>query len=210
MPPLPNRCAARSLPLCICPPDWPRVVILGAMLSGTIETLQLFSPTRYTSLLDLATNSAGAAVGAWLFARLARRLEDDTAVQSLALELPLMGLVYQLIPLCWLIGLGSEGGARRIFVLPVAAFAGAKAVILCCGAAGRGAAPSSPAASPSQARVSAVDRPRAMSAAKLGPVRTATRAAGQAAASTPEGPRPVSRSTPLQQAISTRPSRRGP
>ena len=36
-----------------------------------------------------------------------------------------MGLVYQLIPLCWLIGLGSEGDARRVFVLPVAAFAGA-------------------------------------------------------------------------------------
>jgi glycopeptide antibiotics resistance protein len=107
------------------PPDWPRVVILGAALSGTIETLQLFSPARYTSLLDLATNTAGAAVGAWLFTQLARRLEDDTAVQSLALELPLMGLVYQLIPLCWLIGLGSEGGARRIFLLPVAAMAGA-------------------------------------------------------------------------------------
>ena len=107
------------------PPDWPRVVMLGAALSGTIEVLQLFSPTRYTSLLDLATNTAGAALGAWAFARVARRLEDDTAVQSLALELPLMGLVYQLIPLCWLIGLGSEGGARRIFVLPVAAFAGA-------------------------------------------------------------------------------------
>jgi glycopeptide antibiotics resistance protein len=107
------------------PPDWPRVVVLGAMLSGTIETLQLFSPTRYTSLLDLATNTAGAALGAWLFARVARRLEDDTAVQSLALELPLMGLVYQLIPLCWLIGLGSEGGTRRIFVLPIAACAGA-------------------------------------------------------------------------------------
>ena len=107
------------------PPDWPRVVILGAALSGTIETLQLFSPTRYTSLLDLATNTAGAALGAWAFAQLARRLEDDTAVQSLALELPLMGLVYQLIPLCWLIGLGSEGGTRGIFVLPVAAFAGA-------------------------------------------------------------------------------------
>ena len=107
------------------PPDWPRVAMLGAALSGTIETLQLFSATRYSSLLDLATNTAGAAIGAWAFARVARRLEDETAVQSLALELPLMGLVYQLIPLCWLIGLGSEGDARRVFVLPVAAFAGA-------------------------------------------------------------------------------------
>ena len=107
------------------PPDWPRVVVLGAALSGTIETLQLFEPTRYTSLLDLATNTAGAALGAWAFAQVARRLEDETAVQSLALELPLIGLVYQLIPLCWLIGLGSEGGTRRVFVLPIAAFAGA-------------------------------------------------------------------------------------
>ncbi len=107
------------------PPDWPRVVILGAALSGTIEALQLFSPTRYTSLQDVATNTAGAAIGAWAFARLARRLEDNPSVPSLALELPLMGLVYQLIPLCWLIGLGSEGGARRFLVLPVAAIAGA-------------------------------------------------------------------------------------
>jgi glycopeptide antibiotics resistance protein len=107
------------------PPDWPRVIILGAALSGTIEALQLFSPTRYTSLQDVATNTAGAAVGAWAFARLASRLEDDSSVPSLALELPLMGLVYQLIPLCWLIGLGSDGGARRFFVLPVAAIAGA-------------------------------------------------------------------------------------
>ena len=94
-------------------PDWPQVAVLGAAISGAIEILQLFSPMRYSSLMDVVANTTGAAVGAWLFARLARRLNDETAVRSFALELPLMGLVYQLIPLCWLIGLGSEGGFRR-------------------------------------------------------------------------------------------------
>ncbi|HEY0929080.1 MAG TPA: VanZ family protein [Gemmatimonas sp.] len=106
------------------PPDWPRVVILGGAISGTIELLQLFAPTRYTSLFDLATNTAGAALGAWLFARVASRVRDEDAVQSFALELPLMGLVYLLIPLCWLVGLGSEGELRRWLVLPIAAVAG--------------------------------------------------------------------------------------
>ena len=106
-------------------PDWPQVAVLGAAISGAIEILQLFSPMRYSSLMDVVANTTGAAVGAWLFARLARRLNDETAVRSFALELPLMGLVYQLIPLCWLIGLGSEGGFRRTLILPLAAFAGA-------------------------------------------------------------------------------------
>lgn len=107
------------------PPDWPRVLILGAALSGTIELLQLFLPTRYTSLLDLASNTVGAALGAWVFARLADRVQEEDAVQSLALELPLMGLVYLLVPLCWLIGLASSGETRRALVLPIAMIAGA-------------------------------------------------------------------------------------
>ncbi|MBL0937818.1 MAG: VanZ family protein [Gemmatimonadaceae bacterium] len=107
------------------PPDWPRVVVLGAALSGAIELAQLFSPQRYTSLLDLGTNTLGAAVGAGLFARLARHLPDDTTVRSLALELPLMGLVYQLVPLTWLVGLGAEDTVRRWLVLIIATMAGA-------------------------------------------------------------------------------------
>lgn len=103
---------------------WSRVLLLGGALSGAIELLQLFSPTRYTSLLDVATNTGGAVLGAVLFSRLSRRVRGDTAVQSLALELPLMGLVYQLIPLCWLIGLGSEGEPRRLLVLVLVLIAG--------------------------------------------------------------------------------------
>jgi glycopeptide antibiotics resistance protein len=107
------------------PTDWPRVVILGAVLSTSVEVAQLFAPTRYTSLLDILTNTAGAALGAWIFSRVNRRLAGDTAVQSLALELPLMGLVYLLVPLAWLVRLGSEGDDRRLLLLLLAAIAGA-------------------------------------------------------------------------------------
>jgi glycopeptide antibiotics resistance protein len=107
------------------PADWPGVMLLGALLSGGIELVQLFSPTRFSSLLDLATNSAGAGLGAWLFTRVSTRLDGDDAVQTLALELPLMGLVYLLVPLGWLLGLGSEGDQRRLLLLLLALIAGA-------------------------------------------------------------------------------------
>jgi glycopeptide antibiotics resistance protein len=107
------------------PADWWRVLWLGAALSGAIETAQLFAPDRYSSLLDVATNTAGALVGAALFARVSRYVESDDTVQSLALELPLMGLVYLLVPLAWLLGLGSEGDERRVLLLLLSLVAGA-------------------------------------------------------------------------------------
>ncbi|MCA0374476.1 MAG: VanZ family protein [Gemmatimonadetes bacterium] len=126
------------------PAGWMRVALLGLGLSGIIEVAQLFAPTRFPSLLDLATNTAGALVGAWLFRRLtqvmdgdARRAHTGTAARfdvlapgALALELPLMGLVYLLIPLGWLIGLASggvtaDGDAKRLLLLPIGMMAGA-------------------------------------------------------------------------------------
>lgn len=107
------------------PTDWWRVLILGALLSGVIEVAQLFAPERFTSLFDVATNTVGALLGAWSFSLVSQRVRGDTAVQTLALELPLMGLVYLLIPLCWLIGFGSEGELRRLLVLGPGLVAGA-------------------------------------------------------------------------------------
>ena len=105
------------------PVQWVRVLLLGAGLSGAIEFAQLFEPTRYTSLVDVATNTMGALVGAWVYAVALHRIEGGNAVRSLALELPLMGLVYLLIPLMWLAGLASDGGARAWLVLPIVVFA---------------------------------------------------------------------------------------
>lgn len=105
--------------------DWRHVLLLGAGLSGAIETAQLFSPDRFSSAIDVATNTAGALLGAALFARVSRYVESDDTVQSLALELPLMGLVYLLVPLAWLLGLGSDGDERRVLLLLLALVAGA-------------------------------------------------------------------------------------
>ena len=103
---------------------WP-LVPLGAGASAVIEVIQLFAPDRFTSLFDIATNTAGVVVGAAAFAIVAQRVRGEAAVHSLALELPLMGLAYLLVPLCWLIGLGSDGEMRRLLVLGPGLIAGA-------------------------------------------------------------------------------------
>ena len=105
------------------PVRWVRVLLLGAAISGIIETAQLFEATRYTSLVDIATNTAGAVLGAWIYAVVLRRIEGRSTVRSLALELPLMGLVYLLVPLMWLAGLASGGTERAWLVLLIVPFA---------------------------------------------------------------------------------------
>lgn len=99
------------------PVNWVRVTLLGLGMSGFIEGAQLFAPDRFTSMFDLATNTGGAVLGALMYRLLGRRVREDAAVQSLALELPLMGLVYLLVPLCWLIGFGSETPGRLYLML---------------------------------------------------------------------------------------------
>jgi glycopeptide antibiotics resistance protein len=106
------------------PASLPRVLLFGAALSGTVELSQLFEATRYSSLVDIVTNAAGAGLGAVLYTVALRRIEGENAVRTLALELPLMALVYLLVPLAWLMGLASAGGSRTWLVLPIAVFAG--------------------------------------------------------------------------------------
>jgi len=50
--------------------------LTGVLLSGTMEALQTFLPTRIASSIDLAANSAGALVGSLLAARFASSLID--------------------------------------------------------------------------------------------------------------------------------------
>jgi glycopeptide antibiotics resistance protein len=105
---------------------WWMAIALGAALSTCIETAQLFEASRYSSLIDIATNTLGAAVGSALYTRLSHRLRVGAAtVSTLALELPLMGLVYLLIPLMWLTGLASSGTERAWMLLLLGAFGGA-------------------------------------------------------------------------------------
>lgn len=96
-----------------------RALAAGAALSLAIESAQLFELERYASPWDVLTNAAGAALGGALPARLRRRLDPAALVGRLALELPLVGLVYLLVPLAWLRALSGGAGAARLWPLVV-------------------------------------------------------------------------------------------
>ena len=90
------------------------VLWVGALLSMAIESAQLFEMERYTSVLDVATNAVGAWLGAIAFERVAPKAKVDGAlIGRLSLELPLMGLVYLLVPLLWLNSLASGSEIER-------------------------------------------------------------------------------------------------
>ncbi len=66
--------------------------VSGALLSGSVELLQLFAPSRTTSLVDLATNTFGSilgglvgwAVALWVWPTLSIRLERMIATRPMA------------------------------------------------------------------------------------------------------------------------------
>lgn len=103
---------------------WVGAVLLGAALSALVEAAQFFTPGRFPSISDLVTNTTGAGLGAWLGGLTLRRADAAAAVRTFAVELPLMGLVYLLAPLPWLIGLDSGTEARTWVLVPLAASAG--------------------------------------------------------------------------------------
>jgi len=86
--------------------------MFGLALSGLLEGGQLFLEGRFTSPVDVATNAFGCWCGAQLHDGVAKLLERRLP-GTLALELPLMGIVYLLVPLLWLHGYASEGHTDR-------------------------------------------------------------------------------------------------
>ena len=95
-----------------------RIFLLALAASAAIESVQLFEVTRFASLSDIVANGAGAYVGAVAQRRLSRRIAMDArTVGRLSLELPLMGLVYLLVPLLWLDGLAGVDSATPLWPL---------------------------------------------------------------------------------------------
>ena len=88
-----------------------RTVIAACLVSVTFEAAQLFLPGRFASPVDVMSNTLGAGLGSLVHARIAACL-DGRLVRGLALELPLMVVVYLLVPLLWLDGFaaGHDGG----------------------------------------------------------------------------------------------------
>lgn len=97
----------------------PRKILLVALAaSAAIESVQLFEATRFASLSDVIANGAGAYLGAVLQRGLSRRIAMDArTVGRLSLELPVMGLVYLLIPLLWLDGFAGVDSAMPLWPL---------------------------------------------------------------------------------------------
>jgi len=78
-------------------------LLQGLALSLLLESAQLFLPSRFSSPVDVLSNGLGAWGGALAHDWLMRRLQPGPALAGrLALELPLMGLVYLLVPLLWI------------------------------------------------------------------------------------------------------------
>jgi glycopeptide antibiotics resistance protein len=92
-------------------------LIFGTLLSVTIEFAQLFVPGRYTSIIDVITNGSGAWLGGLIFVFLKRTLKEERAGHLPTLELPLMNLVYLLIPLMWLTGLSAGQEVLRWWLM---------------------------------------------------------------------------------------------
>jgi hypothetical protein len=90
-----------------------------------IEIIQVFLPGRYTSVIDVMTNGAGAWVGALIFTIIKGYLDERRIAGVFALELPLMNLVYLLIPLIWLNGLSAGNELTRVWLLVVLGLFGA-------------------------------------------------------------------------------------
>ena len=92
-------------------------LIFGLLLSSAIEFTQLFIPGRYTQLIDVITNGLGTWFGAIVFILLKGQLRGERPDKLFSLELPLMNLVYLLIPLMWLNGLAIGEEAARLWML---------------------------------------------------------------------------------------------
>jgi glycopeptide antibiotics resistance protein len=93
------------------------IVLSAAMLSLALETAQLFQVSAQASLVHVLTAAVGAALGSALCQRVTGSdANAHHAVNALLLQLPLMGLVYLLIPLLWATGATANGDSPRLIL----------------------------------------------------------------------------------------------
>lgn len=86
------------------------VVVNAALISVAIEAMQIFDATREATALDVIAATLGALAGVLAFDRIARSARASGRVIGwLGLEIPLMGLVYLLVPLLWVNTLAARG-----------------------------------------------------------------------------------------------------
>ena len=101
-------------------------ILLGAAISAGIEAGQFFIPERTPSVVDVAMNTLGSWIGAGLYDLLSARIAmTPRMVGRLALEVPLMGLIYLLVPLLWVNRLVPDHGLNRWLLTTLIGLCGA-------------------------------------------------------------------------------------
>lgn len=91
-----------------------RSVWIAAVFSLIIETSQIFIRGRFVSPIDVATNTCGAWLGVVVRDRLERWSSWNAGLAGrIGLDIPLVGLLYLLVPQLWLSGVGIVDDARR-------------------------------------------------------------------------------------------------
>lgn len=94
-------------------PAW-RDLACAAAFSVSVETAQIFIAGRFVSPIDVATNSSGAYFGIVLREQIERwSVWRPHVVGRVGLDVPLVGLLYLLVPQLWLSGAGLMEDARR-------------------------------------------------------------------------------------------------
>jgi hypothetical protein len=88
-------------------------------ITTAVETCQLFLPGRDSSLIDVVTNGFGALLGAAAAAYQRARVRQEKVPLLFAFEMPLMNVVYLLIPLLWLGSLSMGGELDRLVLMTV-------------------------------------------------------------------------------------------
>ena len=91
------------------------IALSSGLFALVLETAQLFEPARDASPWHLLAAVAGAVTGSFLCERAHNSADTSAnALNSLLLQLPLMGLVYLLIPLLWASGAASQEDPARL------------------------------------------------------------------------------------------------
>ncbi len=86
----------------------------GFLISGIVESGQLFLPSRCSSLIDILTNGIGAWLGAVLAGFHQRMVRLGRMPALFGFDLPLMSSAYLLIPLLWLSGISMGDETSRL------------------------------------------------------------------------------------------------
>jgi glycopeptide antibiotics resistance protein len=114
---------------------WPSLLQalgFGVLVSAAVEACQLFLPGRVSSLIDVGTNGLGAVLGAAAAAYQRASVRQEEGPLVFAFEMPLMNVVYLLIPLLWLGGLSMGGELDRLGLTTVLGLFGGSVIASVC------------------------------------------------------------------------------